>query len=153
MRVAVGSDNIPHEELIGESTERVFIFWYQLSELDLFVRFLKFGWFLLGTERSVADCFIWNNGQAHKCRNTERQQTFYCCLLGQWKVKDWSPLWCASWVKAAANPPYLHPPLSSPGSRFKIGCMIYLPVGTLCEHKLVSFYCKGNSLIGNQLNS
>lgn len=26
IRVAIGSDSIPHEELIGESAERVFIF-------------------------------------------------------------------------------------------------------------------------------
>lgn len=30
---------------------------------------------------------------------------------------------------------------------------MYLPVGILCESKSVSFYCKGNSSIGNQLNN
>lgn len=152
MRVTVGLDSIPNEELIGKSAERVFIFRYQLSEPDLFVRFLKFGWLLVGTEGPVADCFVWNRGQARKRRNTERQWTFYCCLLGQRKVRDWSSSWWASWVKKAAEPPYLYPP-PSPLSRVRVCWMRYLPLGILCERKLVSFYCQGNSLIGNQLNS
>lgn len=32
-------------------------------------------------------------------------------------------------------------------------CMTYLPVEILCDSKLVSFYCKSNSLIGNWLNN
>lgn len=39
------------------------------------------------------------------------------------------------------------------GSQFRVFCMKYLTVGILCELKLLSFYCKGNSLLSNQLNN
>lgn len=151
MRVTVGSDSIPHEELIGESTERVFIFWYQLSELGLFLRFLQFSWLLVGMERPVAAFFIWNDGQAQTCRNMERQWTFEPFIRIR-KSKDRSSSRWASWVKKDTRPPYLYPP-PSPLSWDSMCWMKLLPIGILCEHKLARYYCKGNSLIGNQLNS